>query len=72
MDRKPKGAKKMQEINPLYIQALAVFWMRKIRLYPPFKENALSGIHALEKLFNGWKITGMPLQATAQEIYSYS
>ena len=24
MDRKPKGAKKMQEINPLYIQALAV------------------------------------------------
>ena len=22
MDRKPKGAKKMQEINPLYIQAL--------------------------------------------------
>ena len=24
MDRKPKGAKKMQEINPLYIQALAL------------------------------------------------
>lgn len=23
MDRKPKGVKKMQEINPLYIQALA-------------------------------------------------
>lgn len=26
MDRKPKGAKKMQEINPLYIQALAVLF----------------------------------------------
>ena len=24
MDRKPKGAEKMQEINPLYIQALAL------------------------------------------------
>lgn len=23
MDRKPKGAKKMEEINPLYIQAVA-------------------------------------------------
>ena len=26
MDRKPKGAKKMQEINPLYIQTLAVLF----------------------------------------------
>ena len=24
MDRQPKGAKKMQEINPLYIQAIAL------------------------------------------------
>lgn len=62
----------MQEINPLYIRALATLLEEENRLYPLFKGNFLSGIHTPEKLFNGWKIMVTFNQVMAQGIYSYS